>query len=253
MEAAATRLDWSLSKVYRLENCRSRITTDDLADMLDAYGADVAHRENLIRLCREARRKGWWTAYADVFTGSYIPMESEAASIRVHAQVVMPGLFQTPGYAREVIRATRPKIATADAERRVDARSARQVALLGREDPPQVEAVVDEAVLRRAVGGPDIMHAQLLTLADVAARPNVTVRILPFSAGANAGMDGKFTLLGFPEDPPVAYVEGLMGDVYLETPEETGRFQLAWTSLTSQAMSPRESLSMITALAKERT
>lgn len=253
MEAAASRLGWSLSKVYRLENCRSRITSDDLADLLDAYGVDGSCRDGLLRLCREARRKGWWTAYSDVFTGSYIAMEAEASVIRVHSHIVVPGLFQTPGYARAVIAATRPEINPADTERMVAARAVRQLALFGREDPPLVHAVLDEAVLRRDTGGPSVMSAQLLALAGAAARPGVAVRVLPFTDGANAGMDGKFTLLDFPEDPPVAYVEGLMGDVYLETPEETGRFRLAWAGLARQALSPAQSLAMITALAKETT
>lgn len=253
MEAAADRLGWSASKVYRLENCRTRITTDDLTDMLDAYGASVSRRESLTQLCRDARRMGWWTAYADVFTGSYIAMEAEASLIRVHAHVVVPGLFQTPGYAHEIITATRPSISIADAARRGDARSARQQALFGRDDPPCVQAILDESALRREVGGEDVMRAQLIALTGHAARPDVTVQVLPFGAGANAGMDGKFTLLDFPEDPPVAYVEGLMGDVYLETPEETDRFRIAWTDLAQQALPPAESLRMIRALAKEKT
>ena len=125
METAAQRLGWSTSKLYRLENGRSRITTDDLADMLDLYGVRSPQREALIQLGRDARRRGWWTAYSDVFTGSYIAMEAEAASIRINAHLV-PGIFQTPGYAHEMIRRTRPAISAGDAERRVTARTARQ-------------------------------------------------------------------------------------------------------------------------------
>ena len=131
MEAAAQRLGWSTSKLYRLENGRSRITTDDLADMLDLYGVRSPQREALIQLGRDARRRGWWTAYSDVFTGSYIAMEAEAASIRINAHLV-PGIFQTPGYAHEMIRRTRPAISAEDAERRVAARTARQDALFSR-------------------------------------------------------------------------------------------------------------------------
>jgi transcriptional regulator with XRE-family HTH domain len=251
MEAAAGRLGWSVSKLYRLENGKSRITTDDLTDMLDAYGVWSPQRDALIQLCRDARRRGWWTAYADVFTGSYISMEAEASSIRIHAHVLMPGIFQVPGYARAVITATEPGIRPEDADRRLAARLARQKALLGRDDPPSVHAIVDEALLRRQVGGPGITAAQLTALAEAAARPRVTIQVLAFTAGANAGMDGKFTLLGFPDDPPVAYVEGLMGDIYLEAAEETDRFHAAWTRLVSQALSPGDSVQMIRQLAKE--
>lgn len=253
MDAAAQRLGWSTSKLYRLENGRSRITTDDLADMLDLYDVRSPQREALIQLGRDARRRGWWTAYSDVFTGSYIAMEAEAATIRINAHL-MPGIFQIPGYAREMIRRTRPAISAEDAERRVAARTARQDALSSRPQPPEIHLILDEAVLHRQVGGPSVTCQQLTALADIAARPNVTVRVLPFTAGANAGMDGHFVILAFPdlEDPPVAYVEGLMGDVYVEADDDVDRFTLAWTHLETQALDPAGSAAMISTLAKEQ-
>jgi hypothetical protein len=202
-------------------------------------------------LCRDARKRGWWTAYADVFTGSYISMEAEASSIELHAHVVVPGIFQVPGYARAVITATEPGISADDAGRRLAARLARQEALLGRGDALRVHAILDEASLRRQVGGPAVTAAQLAALAEGAARPGVTIQVLPFTAGANAGMDGKFTMLGFPDDPPVVFVEGLMGDIYLEAADETGRFHAAWACLVSQALPPGDSVQMIRELAKE--
>ncbi|MGO9190656.1 MAG: helix-turn-helix domain-containing protein [Streptosporangiaceae bacterium] len=252
MEAAAQRLGWSLSKMYRLENGRSRITTDDLADMLDLYGVRSPQREALIQLGRDARKRGWWTAYSDVFTGSYISMEAEAASIRVNAHL-MPGIFQVPGYAHEMILRTRPAIGAEDAERRVAARTARQDALFSRPQPPEIHVILDEAVMHRQVGGPAVMRQQLTALAETATWPHVTIQVLPFTAGANAGMDGHFVIFAFPEpeDPPVAYVEGLMGDVYVEAGEEVDRFTLAWTHLVTQALDPAESAAMIRTLAKE--
>ena len=252
MEAAAQQLGWSTSKLYRLENGRSRITTDDLADMLELYSVRSPEREALIQLGRDARRRGWWTAYSDVFTGNYISMEAEAASIRINGHL-MPGIFQIPGYAREMIRRTRPAISAEDAERRVAARAARQDALFSRDQPPQVHVILDEAVVYRQVGGPAMTNQQLTALAEAATRPNITIQLLPFTAGANAGMDGHFVILAFPdcEDPPVAYVEGLMGDVYVEAGEEVDRFALAWTHLVTQALTPDESAAMIRTLAKE--
>jgi transcriptional regulator with XRE-family HTH domain len=253
MEAAAQQLSWSLSKLYRLENGRSRITTDDLADMLDLYGVRSPRREALIQLGRDARRRGWWTAYTDIFTGSFISMEAEAASIRVNAHIV-PGILQTPAYAREVIRRTRPAISAGDAERRVAARTARQDALFARPVPPEVHVIFDEAVLRRQVGGPAVMVPQLTALAEAADRSDVIIQVLPFASGASSGMDGHFVILAFPdaEDPPVAYVEGLMGDVYVEAADEVDRFSLAWTYLVTQALDPAESAAMIRTLAKEQ-
>ena len=179
-------------------------------------------------------------------------MEAEAASIRINAHL-MPGIFQVPGYAHEMIRRTRPAIGAEDAERRVAARTARQDALFSRPQPPKTHAILDEAVLHRQVGGPAVMRQQLTGLAETATWPDVTLQVLPFTAGANAGMDGHFVILAFPdaEDPPVAYVEGLMGDVYVEAGEEVDRFTLAWTHLVTQALDPAESAAMIRTLAKE--
>jgi transcriptional regulator with XRE-family HTH domain len=254
METAAKQLGWSVSKLYRLENGRSRISTDDLVDMLDLYGVRSPRREALVQLGRDARRRGWWTAYTDIFTGSFIAMEAEASSVRVNAHVV-PGLFQTPGYAHAVITGTRPSIGSEEAERRVAARTARQDALFGRTEPPEIHVILDEAVLHRQVGGPAVMTQQLEALAETAAWPQVTLQVLPYTAGANAGMDGHFVILAFAaaEDPPIAYVEGLMGDVYIEAAEEVDRFSLAWTLLTAQALDPAESATKIRALARRST
>jgi transcriptional regulator with XRE-family HTH domain len=255
MEAAAKQLGWSVSKLYRLENGRSKISTDDLVDMLDLYGVRSPRREALVQLGRDARRRGWWTAYTDIFTGSYIAMEAEASSIRVNAHVI-PGLFQTPGYAHAVITGTRPSVGPEEAERRVAARTARQDALFSRTEQPEIHVILDEAVLHRQVGGPAVMAQQLEALAETSTWPQVTLQVLPYTAGANAGMDGHFVILAFEaaaEDPPIAYVEGLMGDVYIEAAEEVDRFNLAWSLLTAQALDPAESAVMIRALAKRST
>ncbi len=249
LDVAAQRLGFSKSKLYRIENGRSRITLDDLDDMLDLYSARSPQREALIQLCRDARRRGWWTAYSDVFTGSYIGLESEASAIKVNAHLI-PGFLQTPGYARATITATGPWLDAASIDRRVTARTARQQALLGKPAPPRIHVVLDEAVLHRVIGGPAVMEAQLTALAAEADRQAITIQVLPFAAGAAAGLDGEFVILSFPspDDPPVVYIEGPMGDVYLETPDELDRCNLAWTSLVSQAASPAESVAMITAL-----
>ena len=252
METAAQRLDWSKSKLYRFKAGRTRITTDDLADMLDLYGVRSPQREGLIQLGRDARKRGWWTAYADVFTGSYIALETEAAVIRINANVI-PGIFQTSAYAQEMITRTRPALNPDETERTVVARAARQHALTSREHPPQIHVIVDEAAIRRQVGGPGITCEQLRALVAASARPGVTVQVLPFTAGAHAGLDGRFTILSFPDpqDPPVAYAEGLMGDIYLETGTELDVYNLAWTHMVAQALNPAESVALITQLAQE--
>jgi transcriptional regulator with XRE-family HTH domain len=252
LEMAARRLDFSKSKLYRVENGRSRITLDDLEDMLDLYAVRSPQREALVQLGRDARKRGWWTAYSDVFTGSYVGLEYEAARIQVNAHIV-PGFLQTEDYARAVIFATRPTLEAGEVDRRVSARTARQQALFARNEPPQIHVVLDEVALRRQVGGPQVTSAQLEALAEASARPGGTVQVLPFANGANAGMEGEFVILAFPdpEDPPIAYVEGLMGDVYLESEADLAVYSLAWTHVVNAALSPGESTSMIRKIAKE--
>jgi len=140
-------------------------------------------------------------------------------------------------------------------EARVAARTARQDALASRPQPPQIHVILDEAVLHRQVGGPAVTCQQLAALAETTTWPNVTLQVIPFTAGANAGMDGHFVILAFPdpEDPPVAYVEGLMGDVYVEAAEEVDRFTLAWTHLVTQALHPAGSAAMIRTLGAAMT
>jgi transcriptional regulator with XRE-family HTH domain len=251
-DEVAAQLDFSRSKVYRIENGRSRVDADDLEDMLDLYGVTSPEREALVRLGREARRRGWWTRYKDVFSGSYVALESDASGIRTSAALV-PGLFQTQDYARAIIAATGPWLPPEETERRVAARLARQKALFSSARIPSIHIVLDEAALRRQVGGPDVTCQQNAALARAADRPDVTIQVLPFTAGACAGIDGDFVILDFPdpEDPPVVYVEGMFGDLYLESNQETDRYVLAWTQLTGQAMDPTASADLLATLAED--
>jgi transcriptional regulator with XRE-family HTH domain len=251
-DEAATRLDFSKSKLYRIENGRSRVDADDLQDMLDLYGATSPERDALIQLGREARRRGWWTKYKDVFSGSYVVLESEASIIRRNASLV-PGIFQTREYARTIISETGPWLDAAEVERRVAARIARQQAMLSAEQIPQLHVILDESALRRMTGGPDVMRHQLAVLAEAAHRPGTTIQVRLFSADAAAGIDGDFVILGFPdpEDPPVVYVEGLFGSLYLESKEEIDRFTLTWDHMTSQALDPDASAVMLAGLVED--
>lgn len=251
-DEAARRLDFSKSKLYRIENGKSRIDADDLEDMLDLYDVRSPDRDALVALGRDSRRRGWWTTYKDVFTGSYVGLEYEAARIQVASHIV-PGLFQTPEYARAVIAETRPLLDADEVERRVAARGARQQAVLHRDNAPDIHVVLDEAALHRRVGGEDVMMQQLAGLAKASAQPGITIQVLPFAAGASAAVEGDFVILAFPdpEDPPVAYAEGLFGDLYLESKEELDRYSLAWTHLLDKALSPAESAAMISELLQE--
>jgi transcriptional regulator with XRE-family HTH domain len=251
-DEAARRLDFSKSKLYRIENGKSRIDADDLEDMLDLYDVRSPDRDALVALGRDSRRRGWWTTYKDVFTGSYVGLEYEAARIQVASHIV-PGLFQTPEYARAVIAETRPALDADEVERRMAARVVRQQAVLHRDNAPDIHVVLDEAALHRRVGGEEVMMQQLAGLAKASAQPGITIQVLPFAAGASAALEGDFVILAFPdpEDPPVAYAEGLFGDLYLESKEELDRYSLAWTHLLDKALSPAESAAMISELLQE--
>lgn len=246
-EAAAAQLGWNRSKISRIETGRTRPSPSDVADVCELYGVESGVRAALIELAKEARKRGWWTAYADVFTGSYVGLEDEASLIRQWEVQLIPGLLQTEDYARTVIMAGRPEPHDPDdIHKRVMARMARR-ALLSRPNAPTLLAVLDEGVLRRPIGGRELMRDQLEALLIATRRPNVTVRVLPYSVGAHAGLEGAFTILSFAEevDPDVAYVEGTAGDVYVESSDQVDRYRVAFERIVDVALPPEESQGLI--------
>ncbi|MFC5746958.1 helix-turn-helix domain-containing protein [Actinomadura rugatobispora] len=254
LQEVADRLDWSRATVSRLETGQTRPKPNDIADILDLYGVPSPARDALINLAREAGQRGWWTAYADVFTGSYVALEDEASQIRTWDPQLIHGLLQTEDYARSVITAGRMLPTPEDIERRIDARRARQ-ALLEREQAPRVHLIFDEGVLHRPIGGPEVMAEQLVQLGAMASRPRITLQVLPFDAKEHAGLDGRFTILSFPDpaDPDIAYVEGTMGDVYLESAEAIATHGDRFARITKAALSPEESAHLIAEAARRCT
>lgn len=252
VERAAKQLEVSEATLWRMENGKTRISTGVLVAMLDLYGVRSPQREALERLALDALRRGWWAPYRDVFSGSYVALESDAAQVQVNAFMI-PGFFQTPDYARAAITGTAPGLHLTEVERRMEARQARQHALFTeRSEPPLVHLLLDESVIRRQVGGPQAMYEQLTWLAEAAESPHVTVQVLPFSAGSHPGMDGEFVIIDFPdpEDDPFVYEEGLFGDIYIETPEEIARYRLAFSHAAADAaLAAPESLTLIRELA----
>jgi transcriptional regulator with XRE-family HTH domain len=247
IDEVGEKLECSASKISRIETGHVGVTPRDVRDMLELYGVAGEELEELVQLSREARKKGWWHSYSEVFTGAFVGLEAEAATLRAYQALLVPGLLQTADYTREVTRASRPDISSAELDRRVAGRQARQK-LLADVDPPQYWAVIDEAVLCRPIGGPKVMHLQLRRLAELAALPHVTVQIVPFSAGSHAGMEGPFLILGFPEqaDPDVVYVENTSIGVYMEEPPEILRYTLKFDHLRAMALGPDVTLEKIT-------
>ncbi|MCO5996526.1 helix-turn-helix domain-containing protein [Actinoallomurus rhizosphaericola] len=253
VEEAAAQLGWSRFKVSRIEKAQTKPTVADLRAMLDLYGVDNANHAALIELHKNSWRRGWWTDYSDVFRGSYVALEDDAATIEEWSPQLIPGLLQTDDYARAVIRASLPGD-EAVVQRRVQARSARRT-LLGRTDriAPTFIAIIDESALRRPIGGPEVMRSQLRALLDAARRPNVSLRVLPYAAGAHPGLDGPFIILSFPEQlaPDVAYVETKGGDIYAESAADVRRFRVDFGNISAAALTPEESMEFIAAVIKE--
>lgn len=252
-EQVAARMEWHSSKLFRLENARSpRVNWLDIQGLLDLYGVASPQREALIQLAKDSRKRGWWTSYRDVFTGSYVALEDASRLMRHYCAELVPGPLQTEDYARSVIQALRPAYDKENVERRVAARMERQ-ALLSRDRAPELVCIVNEGVLYRQVGGSDVMRKQLRSLIEASERSNITVRILPYSAGAHAAMEGPFVILSFPEDeyPDVVYIEGMMGDLYLESIEEIKRYTSTFKMLDEASASPDASVSLISKALKE--
>jgi transcriptional regulator with XRE-family HTH domain len=251
---AASQLGVSEPTLWRMENGKTKINAEILVAALDLYDVPSPRREALERLGLDSLRRGWWAPYRDVFSGSYVALESDAAQLRVNAFVV-PGFFQTEDYARAAIAATRPELILADTERRVQARLARQRALFeDRGRPPQIHVLLDESCVRRRIGGAVTMRGQLSRLAKEAGQPGTTIQVVPFAVGAHPGMEGEFVIVDYadPEDDPFVYEEGLFGDVYIENPDDIARYRLAFDHAAADlALSPAASLEMINRLTEE--
>jgi hypothetical protein len=221
--------------------------------LLELYGVTGSERDGLIQLTREARQPGWWYSFRDVLPNPYevyIGLEAGATSIRNFEPIVVPGLLQTADYAREIFRNGPIELDPDEVERLLEVRLARQK-ILARDDRPRLWAFIDEAVIHRVVGNPDVMREQLQHLADAAQQGKTTIQVVPYRAGAHAGTTGPFAILNFPEvtDPVVVYVETLAGDIHLEEPSDVDRYTLAFDRLRAAALHPDDSVQMIERMA----
>jgi transcriptional regulator with XRE-family HTH domain len=250
LEQVAGKLECSDSKVSRIETGQVGATPRDVRDMLELYGVDGQQRDALIQIAREGRLKGWWHSYDDWVIRKLIGFEAAATSIRTYEVLLIPGLLQIQDYARAVTRAVRPELRLEEVERRVEVRTARQ-RHLAEGDRPRLWAILDEAALRRPVGGREVMRKQLRHLLEAVTSSNVTLQVLPFSIGEHAGMDGSFTIYDFsePSDPAVVYLENATSDLYLETLEELDRYTLLFEHLRAAALGPTDSLALLARVA----
>ena len=254
-EEVAEHLECSASKISRVETGRVSVSPRDVRDMLELYEVPEAQRDSLVQLARDSRQKGWWHAYSDTIQqqfATYVGLESAASEIRVYEVSLIPGLLQTEDYARAVIRSGTMNGHHDDIERKVALRMARQPALT-RADPPMLWTVVDEAALRRAVGGAELMRAQLEHLLELASLKNVAMQVIPFTAGAHPAMGRPFVILVFPEriDPDVVYLEDLTSAFYLEDVAEVDRYNVFFNHLSATALSFEDSAALVTSVLKD--
>jgi transcriptional regulator with XRE-family HTH domain len=247
VEQVAERMLCSPSKVSRMETGHRGATLRDVRDLCDLYGvADQSQRDRLMTLARESKQQAWWQAY-DLNYSRYTGLEAEASTISDFQSSVVPGLLQTPDYARAGHQGALPRLRPEEIERQIEAKLTRQ-RILTQPNPPRFMAVLDEAVLHRATGGPRVIAAQLDWLVEVARLPNVTIQAIPFSAGAHPGVESNFNILELPAAPGVVYVEGLVGPTYLEKPEDLTRYHRVFEHLQNIALSPQDTVSLITRL-----
>ncbi|MPZ28961.1 MAG: helix-turn-helix domain-containing protein [Micromonosporaceae bacterium] len=242
-EEAGWEIRASESKISRIELGRVGFKERDVADLLTLYGVvDEEQRAALLSLAREANTPGWWRTYGDLLPSwfqSYLGLEGAAALIRTYEVQFVPGLLQTHDYARAVVLLAHAGERTNEVERRVELRMARQE-LLTQLAPPRLWAVVDEAALRRPIGGPQVMRTQLGHLAEVTKLPHVRLQVVPFDAGGHAGVGGAFTMLRFgdPDLPDVVYVEQLTSALYLDKRDDVDQYAAAMERLSVQANPP---------------
>jgi transcriptional regulator with XRE-family HTH domain len=248
-EDVGHRLECSGTRISRMETGRIGARPGDVRELLEIYGVTGAEADSLVQLARDARRRGWWHAYGRVLPPwfeAYVGLESDAATLHDFQPSVVPGLLQTEDYARAVLRDAPGAGRAEDIDQQVALRMRRQ-AVLDQPEPPRAQVVLSEGVLWMQVGGAAVMRAQLLRLADLAARPDLTLQVLPLRAAAHAQPVTPFTMLEFadPADPTVVYLEHLTGSLLLEDEEEVQRYRVVFDHLRAQALGPGPSADLI--------
>jgi transcriptional regulator with XRE-family HTH domain len=251
LEEVAERLGLAPSTLSRIETGKAPTRSAYLTSMLELYGVDdPTQKQMLTEMAREGHRKGWWQVWEDVLPsgfGIYVGLEAEAASLRVYEALVVHGLLQTEEYARAVMTTVRRRQSPEEIERLVKLRMQRQEALL-KADPLELWIILDEAVIRRSMGPPDLMRRQLEHLCETSLMPNVTLQVLEFSSGLHPALNGPFVIIEFPErfDPDVVYSEGVAGQAYVEERDREVRARVeAFDLLRATALPPADSAELI--------
>ncbi len=255
-EQASREIRGSRSKISRLETGRVGLKSRDVNDLLTLYGVtDGRLRSRFLALVEQSNTPDWWTKYSDILPDwfeTYLGLESAASTIRSFEIQFVHGLLQTEDYARAVTRLGRATASAAEIERRVGLVLSRQ-SLLTRPEPPRIWSIMDEAVLRRPVGGPAVMHSQLKHLLEMAGLPHVTLQVVPFARGGHAGAGGSFSVLRFEERdlPDLVYIEQLTGAIYLNQRADVERYLEVVDQLSGEALTPAGTRSFIDQVAQQ--
>ncbi|MFC9143625.1 helix-turn-helix domain-containing protein [Streptomyces bacillaris] len=254
LEEAGALVGISKATLSRYERKEGTIKWPAVDALCREYGATDTERSALVELAKGARAQGWWRSLAGPVPESMnlmLTLEDEAVSEDHYACMYMPGLLQTRAYAEAVHRASEVQCTEQEIGHMVDIRMKRQE-ILERAQPPRLSAVIDEAVLRRAVGGRHVMRDQLSHLLGQAGRPHISVQVLPFSAGAHAAAVGSFVILGGPAPGlDVVYVDIIGGGLFMEKPVELARYKLAFEHLHAQALDTERSASLLEKVSRE--
>lgn len=246
VEQAAGQLMFSMSKLSRMETGHGAPSRRDIRDLCVLYEVtDEAERKRMMNLAVEGRQAGWWQSYDLNQFADYVGLEADAVSVKNYQSILIPGLLQTPDYARAVNEAVIPQPDPERLEEQTEVRLRRQERLT--QDPPlRFGVILDEAALHRVIGGPAVMETQLRHLVELSQLPNVTLQVIPFSAGAHPAMDSTFNVLEFADAVPgVVYVEGLVGWVYMKRSQDVERYVRVFERLCHIALPPRESVEHI--------
>jgi transcriptional regulator with XRE-family HTH domain len=253
---AARGLEWSETKIWRIESGQTSLRSFDVEVMCRVYGVEADMTQALMGLARETKAKGWWQAYGDAvpeWFDLYVGLEAAASRLFLYGQELAPGLFQIEDYARTLIVADNPGVDQAEIDRRVRLRMARQAVVRRTIDPPVLQVALNESVLRWPIGGPRVMAAQLERLARASELPNVSLRVVSFTAGFHPGiLSGSFNILRFPlngngqeSEPPTVYADLYTGALYLDKPQEIDRFSEAFAGIWQHALDEEASREMI--------
>jgi transcriptional regulator with XRE-family HTH domain len=248
VEQVAERLLCSPSKVSRMETGHGLATPRDIRDLCDLYDVtDQTERDRMMTLAREGKGPARWQRY-ELAYATYAELEQEAVAISAFQSSVVHGLLHTADYARAQHESSMPRLDPDQINLQIEAKLARQ-RILTEASPPSFAVVLDEAALRRMVGGRQVMADQLAKILDMSALPNITVQVLPFELGAHPALEANFSILQLPDPTPgVVFVEGMIGSTYLDRPEDLKRYYDVFNSLQSMALNPKDSNALIVKL-----